>query len=317
MNKTKFGQFYTTNAKKILKGFKVPNNVNIIEPFCGNGDLLNAFGLKEDIVECYDIDPSINSHAIQRDCLLDPPVYTNKFIITNPPFLQRSLAEHKEVFDLYGQDDLYKCFLVSLLDQAPCLGGIFILPFNFLVNVQVKNLRDAFFEIYEIQRLNIFDEHVFEDTHKAICSFEFYVRKSQKNNQINTYFYPSGEHKKIDFGKALSIYDLPISSEYDIKTLTKKDTKVKKYILLEALDPIRLKIVNAKDADFSPSRYFYYLVIEPKIPYSQQKILVKKWNSLLKKYRSKYHSLFLGNFKDQRKYINLKLAKIMLLYLLR
>jgi len=51
MNKKEFGQFFTTNYKYILKNIKLKfskkNNIKsdkseriIIEPFCGNGDLL-------------------------------------------------------------------------------------------------------------------------------------------------------------------------------------------------------------------------------------------------------------------------------------
>ena len=42
MNKKELGQFYTTNFKKILVDLYIPENTkNIIEPFTGNGDLIN------------------------------------------------------------------------------------------------------------------------------------------------------------------------------------------------------------------------------------------------------------------------------------
>lgn len=41
-NKKNLGQYYTTNYKYILSNLNIPNNINkIVEPFCGNGDLLN------------------------------------------------------------------------------------------------------------------------------------------------------------------------------------------------------------------------------------------------------------------------------------
>ena len=41
-NKSKLGQFYTTNYNYILQNFVIPIDVSsIIEPFAGNGDLLN------------------------------------------------------------------------------------------------------------------------------------------------------------------------------------------------------------------------------------------------------------------------------------
>ena len=42
LKKKRLGQFYTTNCKYILKDLNIPAYIqNIIEPFAGNGDLLN------------------------------------------------------------------------------------------------------------------------------------------------------------------------------------------------------------------------------------------------------------------------------------
>ena len=41
-NKKKLGQFFTTNYKHILSNINIPDDAkHIIEPFAGNGDLLN------------------------------------------------------------------------------------------------------------------------------------------------------------------------------------------------------------------------------------------------------------------------------------
>jgi len=54
MNKKNLGQFYTTNYKQILQNMYIPDNVsNIIEPFAGNGDLLNF--IEDTNCKCYDI----------------------------------------------------------------------------------------------------------------------------------------------------------------------------------------------------------------------------------------------------------------------
>ena len=57
-SKSKLGQFYTTNSDYILQGMKVPDGVNVIEPFCGQGDLVKWVGRE---VERYDIDPKIDA----------------------------------------------------------------------------------------------------------------------------------------------------------------------------------------------------------------------------------------------------------------
>ena len=53
--KQKLGQFYTTNYDYILQNLYIPENIKkIIEPFAGNGDLLNF--IKDNYkIECYDI----------------------------------------------------------------------------------------------------------------------------------------------------------------------------------------------------------------------------------------------------------------------
>ena len=55
--KQKLGQFYTTNYDYILQNLYIPENIKkIIEPFAGNGDLLNFIKNKDNYkIECYDI----------------------------------------------------------------------------------------------------------------------------------------------------------------------------------------------------------------------------------------------------------------------
>ena len=56
--KQKLCQFFTTNYEYILQDFKIPKCVKkIIEPFCGNSDLLKFVNIKDYKVECYDIGP--------------------------------------------------------------------------------------------------------------------------------------------------------------------------------------------------------------------------------------------------------------------
>lgn len=46
-NKSLRGQFFTTNYKYILSNLFIPDNITkIIEPFCGNGDLLNFIDIQ-------------------------------------------------------------------------------------------------------------------------------------------------------------------------------------------------------------------------------------------------------------------------------
>ena len=115
-NKKKLGQFYNTNYDYILQNMKIPKKVKtIIEPFAGNGDLLNFIKEKDKYkLECYDIDPK-KDFIIERDTIENPPVYKNKFIITNPPYLARNKSKDKHLFDKYNVNDLYKCLIKEIL----------------------------------------------------------------------------------------------------------------------------------------------------------------------------------------------------------
>lgn len=153
LSKKSLEQFYTTNHEYILQGLKIPDNViNIIEPFAGNGDLLNFINKEQEKnnikynVECYDIEPKKND-IIKRDTIKDPPNYTNKFIITNPPYLARNKSKDKEMFNKYDVNDLYKCVIKNILTNI-CLGGIFIIPLNFWSSIRSSDieLRKAFFK---------------------------------------------------------------------------------------------------------------------------------------------------------------------------
>ena len=101
LNKT---QHYSKN-NLLLDGLTsfIPKNAFIIEPFYGQGDLVKDFSIKE----YYDIAFPIGSPHY-RDTLLNPPIYENKWIITNPPYLAKNKAKDKTVFNFYDYDDLYK-----------------------------------------------------------------------------------------------------------------------------------------------------------------------------------------------------------------
>ena len=103
------GQFYTTNQEYILQGMQIPKNIeNIIEPFTGNGDLIPFIEKEQDKnnvkynIEYYDIDPK-KKDVIQKDTIKNPPDYTNKYLITNPPYLARNKCKNKLLFDKYEE----------------------------------------------------------------------------------------------------------------------------------------------------------------------------------------------------------------------
>jgi hypothetical protein len=344
--KSKLGQFFTTNFKYILQNLNIPQEIHhIIEPFAGNGDLLNFIENKDKYtIECYDIEPK-KDFIIQRDTLLNPLNYNNKFIITNPPYLARNKSQDKFIFDKYKTNDLYKCFIQSIINNN-CNSGILIIPLNFFSSIRKSDidLRRHFFKIYDIITLNIFEEKVFEDTSYSICSFQF-ILKLNCNNITNICIYPSKKYLTINLSNnnyiiGGEIYMLKQNNNYIIEraTFNNKTNEYLTNIAVKCIDDninnqICLFLVDdnekSKYIDNSPNltaRSYAILIITPnnskvnKLTILDQQILVEKFNNFLNAYRDKYNSLFLTNYRESnsiaRKRISFKLVYDMCNFLL-
>lgn len=324
--KQQLGQFYTTNYDYILKNMYIPENIdNIIEPFAGNCDLLGFIKDKEKYaIELYDIEPKQNS-IIQKDCLLHPPCYNNKFVLTNPPFLARNKSKNKKIYDKYKCNDLYKCFIMNLIENT-CIGGIIIVPLNFISSIRKTDieLRKLFIETYTIHIINIFEEQVFDDTSYTICSIFF--TKKELNDDTIVYIYPSENSIEIQFTNENNytiggeIYNLPFHSEYIIKRATKNNIQdgFMTNIMLKCIDDINKKIgfymVDDNDryidnTENLSARSYATLIMNVQLSLEEQKKFVEKLNHYLQTQRIKYNSLFLTNYRENnRKRISFELA---------
>lgn len=328
--KKSLGQFFTTNYKYILQNTYIPSNItNIIEPFTGNGDLLNFIENKNIYnIECYDIDPK-HEFIIKRDTLKNPPNYDNKFALTNPPYLARNKNEDKTLYDKYNCNDLYKCFILNLIDSN-LNGGILIIPLNFISSIRQSDikLRKRFIEKYEIIHLNIFEEQVFDDTSYTVCCLQF-EKRNTSNYDINVSIYPRNIHVNYvldntnHFTIGGEIYNLK-QGKYKVERATKNTKTMSNIsnILLKCIDDdknnkIMLKIVSDDDRyiDNTPklsARSYATLVITPSIDIIKQRSLVKKFNDYLDEKRERYNSLFLTNYRESnsiaRKRISFELA---------
>lgn len=328
-NKKNFGQYYTTNFEYILSGMKVPENSKdtiLIEPMAGNGDLLNWCSEKFKNIECYDIDPKKN-FIIQRDTLRNPPDYTGKFLITNPPYLARNKSLDKTLFDKYKVNDLYKCLIKNLLTNKP-ISGILIIPLNFFSSIRTadSDLRRNFLKFYTITKLNIFTEKVFEDTSYSVCSFSFKLGCS--NLETDIVFFPQNIKLKFHFTSKNNfigeeLYNLPQNSNIKISRATSKNLENITDILVKCIDDetkINMSINPEHYIDSTPrlsSRSYATLTIFPAISKARQELLVKQFNNFLDEKRKKYNSLFLTNYREgERKRISFELVYNITNYLL-
>lgn len=327
MSKSKLGQFYTTNYKYILSNMKIPEGVKtIIEPFNGKGDLLKFINKSDYTLELYDIDPKYEG-TIQRDTLKNPPDYENKFILTNPPYLARNKSEDKEIYDKYDCNDLYKCFIASILDSV-CEGGIMIIPVNFISSIRKSDieLRKRFLQVYSIEIVNIFEERVFDDTSYAVCSI--YFSKKKTDREFKVYIYPSKKEMDIrltsenNYSIGGEIYKIPQDSKIKVQRATRETKENITNILLKCIDDsidsqLGFKVV-ADDERYIDNtaklsaRSYATLVINKSLTIDEQKEIVEKMNKYIKEKRAKYNSLFLTNYRESntiaRKRISFDLA---------
>lgn len=319
--KTKLGQFYTTNYEYILQYFNIPDQITtIIEPFTGNGDLLKWIPMQNKyIIECYDIDPK-TSDTIQRDTLLTPPTYTGKFVLTNPPYLARNKNGSKQVYDQYGCNDLYKCFIETIITDV-CEGGIIIIPLNFISSIRTGDiqLRKRFMEKYWVQTINIFEEQVFDDTSYAVCSMQFIKRVGEIDEgvPIQCNIFPSKKqiavlmNAQTNYSIGGEINMWTPSSRYTIERATSKTINEPAHItniLVKCIDDninskIQMKMVNDAEryidtTDNLSARSYATLVISPALSLEKQRMLVSDFNVLLETTREKYNSLFLTNYRE-------------------
>lgn len=331
-SKSKLGQYYTTNYEYILTNMRIPDNVNnIIEPFCGCGDLLKF--LKKDYnLECYDIEPK-KSYIIERDTLKNPPNYDGKFVLTNPPYIAKNKNDDKEIYNIYKTDDLYKCFIKSLI-KSKSIGGIVIIPINFICshrNNDIK-IRKDFMEKYQIKLINIFEERVFDDTSISVCVIQYKLRKDDNDEIIKIDIYPSKKSIEVelndrnDYMIGGEILKLVSSNSYDIERATRnsKQENISNILLKMIDDTNRISAMMVEDdmriIDNTRNlsmRSYATLTINPMITKEKQKFLVERFNEFIEENREKYHSLFLSNYRENnRKRISFELAFKIFKYLL-
>jgi hypothetical protein len=322
--KSKLGQFFTTNYEYILQGFPKPDIQHIIEPFVGNGDILKWL---KDIsiytLEMYDIDPKIEN-TIVRDTITFPPSYTNKFVLTNPPYIARNKNKNKDMYDLYNENDLYKCFLRTLINEPP-EGGIIIIPLNFLCSIRKQDckLRHDFLQVFSIISVNIFEETVFKDTTCTICSI-YFSKDNIKKTQVllNIKLFPNNIEKTLVLTEnnywliGGDIYNLK-STNYKIVRKTENDdietnTRMTVYTIDGGCKNNRICLKYDRDYVYigkNTSRTVATLHIYNKILSEEEQIdIVNRFNILLEERREMYNSLFLSNYRESKEYARKRIS---------
>ena len=316
------GQFYTKNSFYILEGIDRPSGP-VIEPFAGEGDLIEWLGRP---AEAYDIEPK-KQGITRRDTLLDPPDYSGRWVLTNPPYLARNHAKTKTLFDKYNTNDLYKCFIWSLCLGAPAEGGIIIVPVGFMTSPRTVDAtcRNAFMSKYLVKKVKYFEEPVFSDTTTTVIVVVFERSKIPILEQnIEWVRWPQKDSKIFN----VKADDSWIIGGTVYRTKGPPGIKVRRYIegselgpgeqltglWLCALDGIKRIRLEFRDGDPYPgrdtSRTWATLTVEGRIlSILEQNKVAQLFNDFLEKKRHETWSLFLPQYREyDRKRVPFELA---------
>ena len=301
----------------LMKNFDYTKEV--IDPFAGRGDLLFTLDRFRS-VKMYDIKPDV-SNVIERDTLLNPLNFDNKYVITNPPYLARNKSKNKEVYDKYNVDDLYKASIITIIN-GNALGGCLIVPINFLTDENTEVIRKKFFEKYHIDNLNIFKKQMFEYTKYNTISFNFTLGKQTKPIKTIIFSNDNIQEELIElnekFGYRLygEFYDtLPKETGINRYYPTKKEVSVISNIYVHCIDGtkedsrIRAEYIEKIPLLKQSDRNTFLACFDKEYTKQEQINIIKHFNNFINENREKYNNLLFSNFRENnRKRISFELA---------
>ncbi len=304
-SKQRNGQYFTTNADHILSGFEflVEGKV-VVDPFAGGCDLLSwaiRHGATE--VQAFDIDPKLEN-VIKNDSISNPICLKSKFLLTNPPYLSKNKAkpEDKGVFEKWGQSDLYKCHMASLV-ESDCQEGILILPGNFFCESR-PGIRNLFFEHFSILYAKYWDTPVFEDTTICICAF-YFVRGGNKTQTFDMEFdsdrFTMVLEEKYDYLFGSEFFEYIKNQKYKISKTDVGMPAPNSKIIISLLDNGALRsgfhFNTGEDIYCKPTSFTTFQVtLDMELTVEQQEQVIVIANDRLSFYREKYKSFFLANY---------------------
>jgi hypothetical protein len=226
-------------------------------------------------------------------------------IIGNPPFLSSNrMKADKSFMKMYGQSDLYKCFL-SLITKIKSDKGALVLPSNFLCESNSK-ARETFFKHYNISQCWYWSEPLFSNA--TTGSIVIFYEKGGGNQQFPIRFIIENKtvfvHLKKKYG---FLWGDEFFNFIDIKPIKilKTDVGMKPpntKIILGLLDKGKrtqgLSFNYDEDIYCQPKSFTTYQLTIPNhsLSINEQKNIIEKFNNTLNHYRNMYHGLFLSNF---------------------
>ncbi len=328
-HKQKLGQFFTTNSDYILSGYEeLVRDKDVVDPFSGGWDLLSwAKRSGANTLFAYDIEPVIEG-TVKNDSLKNPPSYTGKFVISNPPYLAANKCKtDKSVYAQWDQDDLYKCHLAGLLAND-CSEGLFILPSNFLSESNSK-ARSMLLQNYTIVSGKYWKEQVFDDATTGVCVL--HIKKEQREvHEFPIMMYPEERlvnvvlenHYKYLHGKDFFDYVAGVQTFDLIKTdvgMPEPNTRIVVGLLQAGKFPFGISYNEGDTVYCNPKSFTTYQLTIPSLTLTekQQRDVVGLFQEKLNYFQEKYYGMFLSNYMgaDQkilsRRYVQLLFCRVL------
>ena len=306
-SKQRKGQYFTTKASDLLAGLekKVWKSV-VCEPFAGGGDLVEwCYNNAAVGVKAYDIDPQ-NDTVVLNDSILDPWYDGCDMIVTNPPYLSRNKNKDKRPYEQWGQSDLYKCHLASIV-ASDIEQGILILPSNFISESNSK-IRDLFFSRFKLNFVKYYRYPVFDDATTGICVIHFsrWTPQAHMVVVIETHYPDRAVSKdfllKNEYGwlPGLEFFEYIFADPDPLNVEILRDgagTNIVISLLTYGKLPLGAHYNDAEPIYAEPKVFTTYQVKLPiDISEDDQRRVVSMFNNKLNRYQEKYESLFLANY---------------------
>jgi hypothetical protein len=231
-----------------------PKGCIVLEPFVGDGMVLKWIGT-DNIIIPYDTDPK-QPKVLKRDSLNDKPKYHGTYVYTRSPQLAKADSEDKTLFEKYGVDDLYKCFIKCLKDDTPN-GGTIVVPTKFMTGIRDSEIkrRQDFFRCLKPLRFNVFDDNTLVINFRKRMPGDFTTLEKwdfhlYPENIVQTYNVKINEPQK--FKIQLSN---PVVGKYVNVTVINHDTKIDSIILSRTYTILDLELVTKEHPNLRAGLY--------------------------------------------------------------
>ena len=135
----------------LFRGFTPPPDAtHLIDPFPTSDSLVYAQSICPKM-------PAWSLGTTDSPFLTVPP-YKDKWVVTVVPHGTPTDDAGEAVFERHKENDFYKCFLKTLLEED-CAGAWLFLPLTFFLATNGVGLRKSFLEQYKIVAVNLFEGH--------------------------------------------------------------------------------------------------------------------------------------------------------------